>query len=61
MVGSYKSAVARLIHLSEKKFTWQTRYYDHVIRTSAALDRISIYIKNNPANWNSPKMLKNER
>lgn len=52
MVGSFKSAVTRLARPFNKEFGWQVRFHDHVIRTPEALDRISKYIKNNPANWN---------
>lgn len=30
---------------------WQTSYYEHIIRSDAALERIRRYIDNNPANW----------
>lgn len=32
-------------------FTWQTRYYDNIIRNYASLDNIRRYIQNNPINW----------
>ncbi|MCP5156108.1 MAG: hypothetical protein H6983_18195 [Ectothiorhodospiraceae bacterium] len=30
---------------------WQRGYYEHVIRTDAALDRIREYIVTNPIRW----------
>ena len=30
---------------------WQRNYYEHIIRNDAELERIDIYITNNPANW----------
>ena len=47
MVGSFKSAVTRLVRPFNKKFGWQGRFHDHVIRTPEAMERISNYIKNN--------------
>lgn len=32
-------------------FTWQTRFYDHIIRNEKSLNYIREYIKNNPKNW----------
>ena len=32
-------------------FAWQSRYHDHIIRNEKELDRISHYIRNNPAKW----------
>ena len=30
---------------------WQRGYYEHIVRTDAALDEIRKYIRNNPLNW----------
>jgi len=30
---------------------WQRNYYDHIVRDTAALDRIRKYIRENPAKW----------
>jgi putative transposase len=32
---------------------WQRNYYEHVIRTDAALDRVRQYILDNPAAWDT--------
>ena len=40
--------INKLIH---KKFQWQARFYDHVIRNDVDLDRVREYIGNNPLNW----------
>lgn len=34
-----------------QKRLWLRNYYEHIIRNDGAFDRISEYIKNNPANW----------
>ncbi len=39
---------SRKIHAD---FAWPPRYHDHIIRNDESLQRISEYIKNNPANW----------
>ncbi len=36
----------------DPKFSWQPRFYDHVIRNETALYNIRRYIKNNPKMWN---------
>ena len=63
MVGSFKSAVAKLANRRDKaclvstseKFGWQSRFYDHIIRTRKEYLRISNYIINNIANWRQDK------
>ena len=50
IIGSYKSAVSKQIHLIDPDFRWQTRYYDHIIRTNQHLMRIRNYIRDNPVN-----------
>lgn len=51
MVGSYKSAVTKHARRLGFEFGWQARFHDHLIRDDGAFQRISSYIKNNPANW----------
>jgi putative transposase len=34
-----------------KDFGWQSRFHDHIIRDAEEFERISEYIRNNPANW----------
>ena len=31
---------------------WQRNYYEHIIRNERAFQKISKYIRDNPANWN---------
>ena len=52
VIGSFKSAVSKHIH--QKGFTtfsWQARFYDHIIRNEADLFRIRKYISNNSLKW----------
>ena len=51
IVGSYKSAVSKIIHKSKPDFAWQPRYYDRIIRNHSQLSRIRKYIRENPQNW----------
>ena len=57
IIGSFKSACTREIHLAgHKNFSWQSRFYDHIIRTNAeSLDKIRYYIKYNPRMWDKDK------
>lgn len=54
IIGSYKSAVTKHINKSSTRFNgsiWQRNYYDHIIRDDTDLNRIRMYIQNNPINW----------
>jgi putative transposase len=55
MVGSFKSSASRLSRIILPEFEWQPRFHDHVIRSTEEFDRISNYIRNNPANWKTDK------
>lgn len=51
ILGSYKSAVSKLAHLTNPSFKWKERYHDHIIRDEVEFYRIEEYIVNNPENW----------
>ena len=52
IIGSFKSAVTRRIRQNYyKSFSWQPRFYDHIIRNEHDLYRIRNYIQNNPLKW----------
>ncbi len=36
---------------TNKKFQWQSRFYEHIIRDNQDLRRVREYIKNNPKEW----------
>ena len=44
-------AIHRVSPPAVSSFSWQSRYYDHIVRSEADLDRIRTYIHNNPAHW----------
>src|SRR5215217_5958729 len=54
VIGAFKSltgiACNGLLGRSGQPF-WQERFYDHVVRNDAALERVRAYIENNPARW----------
>jgi putative transposase len=51
VIRSYKSAVSKTVHLTDPDFSWQPRYYDHLIRSDQEMFRIIQYIINNPGKW----------
>jgi len=56
IIGSFKSAVTKLIHRKyDNSFQWQKSYYDHIIRNESSLNNIRQYIIQNPQNWETDK------
>lgn len=51
IIRSYKSAVSKNVHMINPDFSWQLRYYDHLIRSNTELERIRKYIIDNPITW----------
>ena len=53
IIGSYKSIVKKTTNekLPNFGFTWQSRFYDRIIRNNAELNKIRQYIINNPIRW----------
>ncbi|OGC25744.1 hypothetical protein A2291_00690 [candidate division WOR-1 bacterium RIFOXYB2_FULL_42_35] len=47
----FKIGVKKWATINKIKFTWQPRYYDHIIRNENSHDRIRKYIVDNPLNW----------
>ena len=47
VIGGFKAGVSRKLG----RPVWQRYFYDHVIRSKPALDRIRIYIGRNPMYW----------
>ncbi len=52
ILRGFKSSVTMFALDNKIDFGWQPRFYDHVIRDFEDYERISKYIKNNPAKWN---------
>ncbi len=57
IIRSFKSAVTRIANLQfhEAQFSWQPRFYDHIIRNKAEYFRMANYIRNNPVKWTEEK------
>ncbi len=54
LVRGYKSAVTKQINssfVSPNSKIWQRNYYEHIIRSEAALQKIDSYICQNPITW----------
>ena len=54
-MGGLKSALTKYANLNKTKFGWQTRFYDHIIRTHDEMNMIAHYIENNPTTWENDK------
>lgn len=53
VVGGYKQAVTRYARRHNIYFGWQPRFHDHIIRGIADGNKISEYIENNTARWDT--------
>jgi REP element-mobilizing transposase RayT len=52
IIGQFKSITTKRIHANGyPDFSWQPRFYDHIIRDEKGLNAIREYIHNNPAQW----------
>ncbi len=54
IVGSYKSAVTKLINRIQGKTDSsisQRNYYEHIVRNGTELNRIREYVRTNPIEW----------
>jgi REP element-mobilizing transposase RayT len=52
VINQIKSkATKRIWANGNKDFRWQTRFYDHIVRNEASLNRIRQYIRENPLKW----------
>jgi putative transposase len=52
IINQFKSVSTKRIHTNGyPDFSWQPRFYDHIIRDEKGLNAIREYIHNNPAQW----------
>jgi REP element-mobilizing transposase RayT len=58
IIGSYKSIVTKNIRQNKIHFSWQPRFYEHIIRTPESFNNISEYIINNPSSWKTDRFNK---
>ena len=55
IIRGFKIGVTKYAKINDLDFAWQSRFYDRIIRNDAELDRIRLYIRKNPANWEREK------
>lgn len=49
LIGAFKTTSSKQIHLDGlKDFKWQRSFYEHIVRNHESLERIRLYIRNNP-------------
>jgi hypothetical protein len=53
IIRGFKGATTKRINLQYgiSYFFWQSRFYDHIIRTEKSLEMIRAYIRKNPETW----------
>ncbi len=52
IINQYQAACTRQFHLlNQSNFAWQRGYYDHILRSERSLEKIPLYILDNPAKW----------
>jgi REP element-mobilizing transposase RayT len=57
VIRAFKSSVKRHTNQNNIPFSWQSRFYDRIIRDQDALDATRHYIALNPAKWAADKPL----
>jgi putative transposase len=55
IIRGFKSSTTVRIRSIKHKFSWQSRFYDHIIRNEKSLSKIREYILNNPLKWELDK------
>jgi REP element-mobilizing transposase RayT len=58
IIRSLKSTITRYAHENQIEFSWQSRFYDHIIRDVEDCNRIAEYIENNVVLWDMDKLNK---
>jgi putative transposase len=51
VIRGYKAGVKKYATINNIEFFWQTRFYEHIVRSNSRLNIIRQYIKNNPTQW----------
>ena len=55
-IRCYKGRVTFEARKLDKQFSWQSLFYDTIIRSEQSFQNITAYISNNPKNWSSDKL-----
>jgi putative transposase len=59
IINQYKSTLKRWCNQNGfKYFRWQSRFYDHILRSEFSMNQVREYIITNPRNWLSDEMYK---
>ena len=51
IIGQFKSAVTKFANANQIPFSWQPRYHDRIVRNRNEMNRIALYIEQNPMKW----------
>lgn len=51
IIRGFKMAVRKYAVMHNLEFFWHRGFYDRIVRNQDELDRITVYIRNNPDNW----------
>jgi len=52
IIGQFKSVTTKRIQaIGHNNFAWQSRFYEHIIRSEDSLKKIREYIHHNPLKW----------
>lgn len=51
VLRGYKASVKKYTNENDMEFSWQSRYYDRIIRSEGEYNNIREYIYRNPENW----------
>lgn len=51
IIRGFKSSITKQSKLFAPDFSWQPRFYEHIIRNTMEFERIQNYIINNPIKW----------
>ncbi len=53
-MGQFKGIVTKRVdklYATDNTIIWHKNYHDHIIRNEQSLNRIRMYIENNPLRW----------
>ena len=51
VIRGIKSAVTHFARENQIPFSWQPRYHDRIVRNRHEMNRIALYIEQNPMKW----------
>ena len=61
IIGQFKCAVTQFANASRIPFSWQLRYHDRIVRNRDEMNRIALYIEQNPTKWEMVKQHSQQR